>query len=302
MWKLETNLVYILDKSSVYSECFRPYNIQTYESYSCLQTNRFSRFIFRFFYSRTENKEKYYNQDLKNCGDATIIAFDTVDIDLVKWIKSNNPKNRFIIFFINTVRNSETPLLLKKIGCELWSFDKDDCKKYNMKFNDWYCCYTPDENRKIKYDVSFIGREKTRRPFLNEFAKYMKRNGITYYYHITHERNYPIINPFKYKHHISYSKMIEIEKQSKAIVELVEPGQGGSTLRIMDSIFNNVKLITNFEKIRDSELYNPSNIYILNNNNFDGIKQFLNVSFEPYPNDIMEKYSFEHWIKKFNIQ
>lgn len=295
-------IIYILDKASIYSACFSPKDVVTYESYRCLQKNRVTRALFRMLYKYAKSRDFFYNPLLKNCEDKTVIAFDTVNFDLIHWIRRNNPQNRIIIYFINTVRDTRMPQRYEEMGCELWSFDKDDCKKYNMKFNDWYCCYTPDENRKIKYDVSFIGREKTRRPFLNEFAKYMKRNGITYYYHITHERNYPIINPFKYKHHISYSKMIEIEKQSKAIVELVEPGQGGSTLRIMDSIFNNVKLITNFEIIKFSELYNPNNIYILKNNNFDGIKQFLNVPFEPYPKEIIEKYSFEHWIKKFNIQ
>lgn len=301
MWKLDDSLVYILDKSSIYSACFRPKGVKTYESFSMLQKNRLSRLVFRFLYSHSNNKEVFYNPELKNCEDKTVIAFDTVNVDLISWIRRNNPKNRIIVYFINTVRNTELPLKFKELRCELWSFDKDDCEKYNMNFNDWYCCYVADQNRKIKYDVSFVGREKTRRPFLDSFAEYMKKSGIKFYYHITHERNYPIINPVKYKHHIPYSKMVEIEKKSKAIVELVEPGQGGSTLRIMDCAFNNVKLITNFEKIKSSDLYNPNNIFVVKGTDFTGIKEFLEAPFEPYSAKIMKKYSFEYWIEQFRI-
>lgn len=301
MRKSYDSIIYILDRSSIYSECFAPQDIKTYESYSMLQKNRLSRFVFRLLYNFSKQKDRFFNPKLKNCGNKTVIAFDTVNIELIRWIRENNPKNRIIIYFINTVRNPNLPLKYEELGCELWTFDKEDCKKYHMQFNDWYCCYTSEQEKAIKYDVSFIGREKTRRNFLDKFTIYMKDNDIKYYYHITHERNNPIINPFKYKHHIPYAKMVEIEKKSKAIIELVEPGQNGSTLRLMDCVFNNIKLITNFDNIKFSNLYNPNNIFIVNGEEFNGVKEFLETPFEPYSNEIMKKYSFEYWIEQFKI-
>lgn len=295
-------LVYILDKSSIYSACFRPQNYKVYESYRFLQRNRFSRFLFRRAYHHAKHKTNFYNPELKDCGDAVIIGFDTVDPELIRWIREGHPNNRIIIYFINTVRDPKRVQMFMEQDCELWSFDRNDCKKYDMQFNDWYCTYVPNQNPKIKYDVVFIGREKTRRPFLNRFAEYMNQNGISYYYHITHERNYPIINPRKYRYHISYAKMIELEKKARAMIEIVEPGQGGSTLRIMDAVFNNIKLITNFASIKQSELYHPNNIYILEDDSFDGVKNFLEKPFQPYSKEIMQKYSFEHWIGRFGIE
>lgn len=299
---VEKKLVYILDRSSIYSACFRPKNYKVYESYRCLQGNRTERFLFRQLYSHAKDPSSLYNPELRDCGDAVIVGFDIVDVALIAWIRSRHPNNRIIIYFINTIRDTKKMEQFAALGCELWSFDPDDCKKYHMQFNDWYCCYAPDKNPTIRYDVAFIGREKTRRPFLDRFAAYMKQNDISYYYHITHERNYPIINPLKYKHHISYSKMISLEKQAKAILEIVEPGQGGSTLRIMDAVFNHVKLITNFAPIKQSELYHPNNIFVLEHDSFDGVKEFLQKDFCPYPEEIMQKYSFEHWIKRFGIE
>lgn len=299
---MHNSVFFLLDKAAIYSTCFRPLNVRVYESYAFLQSNFVARFIFRNLMKFSKDKSRFFNQELKDCMGKAVLAFDVVDINVIRWIRENNPRSRIVIFFINTIQTPEIVEEYRKLNCELWSFDKGDCEKYNMQFNDWYCTYIPDKNIKKKFDVCFIGREKTRRPLLNKLASYMDSNDISYYYHVTHERNYPIVDYRYYRRHIPYSKMIEIEKSSVAMIEIVEPGQGGSTLRVMDAVFNNVKLITNYAPILDSDLYNPSNIFVLKDDNMGDIKTFLGTPFEPYSEEIMYKYSFNNWISKFKFE
>ena len=56
MRKSYDSIIYILDRSSIYSECFAPQDIKTYESYSMLQKNRLSRFVFRLLYNFSKQK------------------------------------------------------------------------------------------------------------------------------------------------------------------------------------------------------------------------------------------------------
>lgn len=298
---MKNELIFIFDKNTMYSECFCPRGVTLYEEYSCLQNTRLSRALFRILLKKSRSKAKFYNKKLQNCNNSVILAFDTIDIEVIQWVRENNPQNRIIIYFINTVRNENRVTKYVELNCELWSFDKEDCEKYNMQFNDWYCCYKNSERFKKKHDVIFVGREKTRRPLLNKLAEYFEKNGVKYYFHVTPERNIPVFLSKKYKHQISYKKMIEIEKKSKAMIEIVEPGQNGSTLRLMDAVFNEVKLITNFKPIKNSELYIPNNIFILDEDPISELKAFIEKPFEKYPDSILNKYRYEEWIARFRI-
>lgn len=300
--ELNSKLIFVLDKADIYSACFRPKTIDTFERYSCLQKNILSRALFRTLYKSKKIRPKLFNKKLVDCNDKTILVFDTAGRDFVHWLRQNNLQNRIIVYFINTIRDPELVKAYKEEKCDIWSFDPADCKKYQLQFNDWYCTFETDNSVQKKYDVVFIGREKTRRPILNRFQKYFEENSILYYFHVTHERNYPIVNPTKYKRQISYEQMISLEKQSKAMIEIVEPGQSGSTLRIMDSVFNNVKLITNFKSIKQSPFYDPNNIYIFDDScQFDGLKEFLNRQFHPYDQKLLDEYRFDKWVSRFCI-
>lgn len=66
------------------------------------------------------------------------------------------------------------PNKINKELCELWSFSKDDCKNYDLKYNTTY--YIPDisiNNRhtNTSIDFFFIGRDKGRYLRLRKLEK-----------------------------------------------------------------------------------------------------------------------------------
>ncbi|OTP86822.1 hypothetical protein B5S41_13200, partial [Gilliamella apicola] len=90
---------------------------------------------------------------------------------------------------------------------------------------------------------------------------------------------------------ISYFDNIEKVKQNDIILEIVQIGQTGVTLRAIEAILFNKKLITTNKSIKEYDFYNPGQIFILEDQNYIDIINFLHKNFTPVPLEILYQYS-----------
>ena len=96
-----------------------------------------------------------------------------------------------------------------------------------------------------------------------------------------------------------YNEVVENIKHTRAILDLTKQTQYGLTLRPMEAIFFQKKLITNNENIVKYDFYNPKNILIYNNNTTcEEIREFLESEYEPIKTSIIEFYKFENWLNR----
>src|SRR5690606_291755 len=51
------------------------------------------------------------------------------------------------------------------------------------------------------------------------------------------------------------------------------------------------------KEVTKYDFYNPENIYIITNDKYEGLSEFIRAPYKPIANDIRDKYSFENWIK-----
>ena len=70
----------------------------------------------------------------------------------------------------------------------------------------------------------------------------------------------------------------------------------------MEALFFEKKLITNNKDIKNYDFYNPSNIFILGENNIEDIKEFINKPYEKVEQKIIDYYDFEQWLSRFEVQ
>lgn len=76
--------------------------------------------------------------------------------------------------------------------------------------------------------------------------------------------------------------------------------QTGWTLRVIESLINQKKLLSNNREILRADFYRPENILV-----FDGkttaeeIKSFLLRPFIPYNEEVIEEYLVGSWIRRF---
>ena len=224
--------------------------------------------------------------------DLVILGENYYSFNISRYIKKKNKHCRLIVYFWNCINDGYKEILEDKNIDEFWTFDKNDSNSYKMKYNPQF--YTKnvkieDKNTKKKYDIVFLGRAKGRKEQILNLENEFKRKGLNYNIRIVENE----------KDLVKYDDYLDWLSKSKSILDITCNNQVGLTLRCMESIFLEKKLITNNKEIKKYNFYNPKNIFILDEDNMDNIETFLNSPYEKVDQEIIEYYDFESWLKRF---
>ncbi len=249
-----------------------------------------------FWYGEWKKRLKIYS---------TVIVFDrNYNWDIVNFIHSINRKCRIIVWYWNPIEKIERLPLKYRSFCEEWSFDKDDCKKYILNYNNQFSfkkIFNAGEN--VKGDVSdfyFVGMDKNRAELLMKIKSRSERIGKKVNFIIVKDKT-SLKNGCIYSQPIDYLSNINNLFNTKTIVELVQNGQSGLTVRCVEALFAKKKIITNNECIKEYDFYHPNNIFILEDDNLysKGFEMFLEAPYYELSNEVTQKYDFEQWINGF---
>ena len=221
----------------------------------------------------------------------------------VKYIKQKTGK-RVVVWYWNLVTDKELPPdYCKKVGCEPWSFDRDDCRKYDMRFGDTY--YFPPEksknSEKIDNSMFYVGINRPgRKKLLTCLGDYLKANGLKYRFNLTAIPTESAVVRAQYSPRMKYEEIIDAIKSSTSVLDLNRENQSGMTLRPMEALFYRRKLVTNNINIKRYSVYDKDNTFILKNSDFDGLAEFLAM---PYIENKLNEtkrhtYSFSEWLRR----
>ena len=230
----------------------------------------------------------------------TIIIFDRGNTKYIaKYIANKYPEKRIIIWLWNSVKYSISPEDFNNIFCEVWSFDKMDCKEYGLKYNtSFYFDNIKLPKKDISFDVCFIGSDKKRMKSILSTQKLFSSINLKTYYHVVASKE-SNLEQYNYQKMISYNQILEIILTSKVILDLVVEGQNGPTLRPLEAAFFQKKLITNYRNIEKFEFYDSNNIFILGKDNIQTLQCFVEGDYVPVNKDLVLKYDINNWIKRF---
>lgn len=238
-----------------------------------------------------------------------VIMFDTGNAKyLIKIISKFYPKARKIIWFWNSVEKTINTEDVRHKDIELWSFDPHDCNKYDLKYNTQFYIseFINSKDSLVNpcsdVDVFFVGTDKGRIKQLTKLKHNLDQMSVSSNFYIVGDptKYIPGWN-MNYKVPIEYNHILEHNRHSKAIVDIVSDGQNGLTLRPLEALFMKKKLITNMKSISKFKLYNRNNIYIIDEESDRSIKNFIE---SPYDEtgyiELRSYYSFENWIERFD--
>jgi len=96
--------------------------------------------------------------------------------------------------------------------------------------------------------------------------------------------------------YVSFAEQLQQVKNSKVIVDLVIDSHHGLSFRVFEGLKYGIKVITTNKTIVEADFYHPNNFFILNEDNYNQIKGFLQLPYMPYDNDVIVKYSFTNWL------
>ena len=89
---------------------------------------------------------------------------------------------------------------------------------------------------------------------------------------------------------MDYKEYIELLKRTKSHLNIVPDGQTSITQRELESVFDEVKCITNNRGILEFDLYDPSRYFVLGIDSISELSDFLNSEFKPIPPEKLVGY------------
>lgn len=218
-----------------------------------------------------------------------IVQDPLITKEYLKWLKKIKPKAKIYFMYGNMVGNAKH-ILPNEIpdGISVWTYDSYDAKKYGLNlYEGGYSRSFIGNKKETKYDVFYVGADKGRGEFLMELQRQMEVLGVKTKFIITAGS---ILSKKKkyYSKPISYSKVIEYVNKSKAVLNIAMPNQTGVTMRDYESIFNEVKLITNNQSIKHFTFYKEENVFILGERSLAELPVFLSTPFVPIDDKVKD--------------
>jgi hypothetical protein len=175
-----------------------------------------------------------------------------VDLYLMNSMDASSP------MFLN-VRNRLSNGLWHKI----YTFDPVDAKKYGFDYSG-FNYYSKNEcvanSFETKYDAYFVGGIKGNREGLinSVYEKIVGDNGIAYFNVMVYKGqniNYHSGINYVFENWAPYEGVLKAVLESKCVVEILQDGQFGASLRYFEAVCFNKKLITNNPYIKTFPFY-----------------------------------------------
>ncbi|MDK2810944.1 MAG: hypothetical protein PWR27_1653 [Petroclostridium sp.] len=188
-----------------------------------------------------------------------------------EYIRKANTSNKIAMHFGDTIISKKRFIknldieYLKKNADYIGSYNPRDVCDYNIDYLNM--CYSKFNNiselpQYDKVDVVFVGAARNRMNLIMEAYKNAKKAGLKVWFYIVSDNSELESGNdiFFSKSPLSYREYLGHVISSKCIVEIIDPGSDGGTLRFWDAVMYNKKLITNNKSILDSKYYDGKNI------------------------------------------
>ncbi len=207
---------------------------------------------------------------------------------------------RTIAFFNdNTAR---CPKIIRVIPYfdEVFSFEKKDCKKYNLKFaTNWIYNSNNTSETNFEYQVFNISSKDKRLPIISRIIEELKSGNINYKILIYDKKYNNKKSNIEYiNKHLPLSEVNKYINKTRVLLDVHRAGQEGLTFRVLESIGLHKKLITTNSDIVNYDFYNPNNILVINEKKPVIPISFFETNYEEIPKEIFEKYTLGGWVEK----
>lgn len=197
-----------------------------------------------------------------------------------------------------------------------------EVKKYISFFDTFFCFDTEDEKQHVKPITNFYfdfapavyktyNREKPRLYFvglfwenreekINRFIEEISKRNVELAFFIQYTEKSQITNPkITYiKDRITFADNLKNVEKADVLLDFVDPVHNGLSIRFFEALYYKKKVITDNIMVKKCDFYNPNNIFVIENNNYDAIDDFFKIPYHEIPDEIVEKYGFSSWIKR----
>jgi len=277
------------------------------------------------FYSRRNNIKKLETIRAKHSND--IVVRSSANYDLVfiikceyltmaslEVLKAKNPKARFVLYLWDSLTRFKAIEDKFVFFDTIYSFDRFDCENNNrlifhpLFYRNEYLSSGTD-NKEFDYGLYHLGwYHSDRLKLIKKVVSQLKDNGVSYkvvlftgylsYFmdtlfggQLKGNKEYLIFKPISARE--NFGKIL----RSKVVLDIAHPDQSGLTMRTIEMIGAEKKLITTNRDVVNYDFYRPENIIILDRYNPVIDAGFFENAYSSIPEDLKNKYSIRSWLK-----
>lgn len=269
--------------------------------------------------------DKYYKNLFDNVRDhkyefIIFLRGEFLTINSIRYCRKVFPNTKLILYMWDSLTNYPQVSQLWQYFDKVFTFDRHDYIKYKEKGIEFLPLFYLDKYHfnnisepSYKYDYSFIGTAHGDRPKIikkllcncqndNCFAYFYLPSHAVFYYNKLFIKDYKEVN----RNDIHYQVLdtdacIKIYTDTKCIIDIESATQTGLTMRTVETLGMQKKLITTNKDIMNYDFYNSNNIYIMDRENPQVDSNFLSKPFESTSSEILNRYSLKSWVEKLLI-
>lgn len=220
---------------------------------------------FKLPFRRIWNRKFYKTKFDKN--EELIFVLSYIDKNLLNYgainsLRKKYKNSKFVLFFSDLIKTKLTDdefFEASKLFDMILSFDYNDCENYNLAYNPLvYSAPKELENVEEDIDVYFCGKAKDRLELILSTFKQLKEKGFKCKFFIngvSQDKRENIDGLVYLDKFMSYEDNLDYVKRSKCLLEVMQEGGNGYTLRTCEAVAYNKKLITNNYMLKNSDFY-----------------------------------------------
>jgi hypothetical protein len=277
------------------------------------------------YYSRLKNEKKiteinkFHNLKIiqesgSNYDLVFIIKCENITLDTLNFLRKKNPKANFVLYLwdsIQRIKNVESKFIAFD---KVYSFDRLDClNNSKLLFNPLFYREEYRKNNKEDeyiYDVYHLGwYHSDRLHIIKNFAVYCNNNNLKYKF-LLFTGFFSFLIQFIIGGELRTSLKYLIFKPlssltnrrnilcSKVILDIAHPDQSGLTMRTIELIGMQKKIITTNKDIINYDFYHPDNIFIMDRESTFIDRNFIDSDYVPLSFDLINRYSINQWLKR----
>lgn len=277
-------------------------------------------FLYRFIYVYLKKlKQKvlnyHYISSLKKIKEkidiVLVIRGSSITELIMDKMHNKYPDAFFVMYQWDSIKNNKNAELIAKYFNKCLTFDKDDACNKNWQYRPlFYVRSAKNINKDI--DVAYICSIHSERiQILNKLINICEDKKLTLFTHVFTKRiiylkrkyldrvqEYMIAdNRFIKFYSLSSENLFDIYARSKIVVDYTNPNQKGLTMRTIECLGNNCKLVTNNSNLKDENIFNDSNYYIYQGTNVELPDYLLSEPYKELDRAIYNYYSLDGWIE-----
>lgn len=243
----------------------------------------------------------WYNKKIKKENPKYILVSDPLMTrEYLEWLHDVFPDAQLNFTYGNMVGRAKH-LLPNQLPSyyRIWTYDEHDCKIYGLRLctvSAYFKNYVKPKE-KTEFDVLYVGADKGRGEYLLQLEAKMKEMGLRTKFVITAVSRTDKKKSY-YQKRLDYIEIIDLIVKSKAILNVALENQKGITVRDMESLFFDVKLLTTNSCINQTDIYHPNNVFLINGLNLDGLKEFIATPHIVISDEIKQRHTYDRYIEE----